>query len=629
MRHVGTVRLAARSDALVRRGALLLEDALRTASLPEAGPGRVLLLRTLRVGVIRADLPPSSLALTLERRVRELLGSAVHAVSPSAPHADVVFFRDDAEPPAALAGRLARGESVSAWFWPLAVPGFHPVLPRDEALRLALFTALRSSAGPSAAVRLVEELHARGGLDALLGALRWQEGPALVRALGGSLPGPHLPPEGMRPTETREVSAPLRAMVASWAESWGAGDARAIWLSAVALVIERRGRLADVRLFERAARMTARLTSKDAAAATRRKSSGEALGSSPPALPTGGEPTSNVLQEEGFAPSPTPGPGLVPTSAAAEAVSEEPSRLRSISGESPTDFSALAERRRPTVTAASTSLPGRAHLAPADPSRAPGAPAFAPVPPPTQQERHALRASSEPPAEPPEWPDTPRPTSVGGLFFLVSILNRLGMSALLEAHPSLIDLDLPDRLLALIAERLGAPEMDPSRVILGVHTREPRPTRHPFALPERLRAQVASEGEPLAFRPAEAQERTLVTDASGRLPLVIAYGLAVAPEHSQPGPTLRPTLRGESDLELLLRGLLTAVRRWCRRRARIGLHTLVRRPARIAATRTHIDVVLDIQHADLRVRSAGLDVDPGWVPWLGRVVRFHYLYGEP
>jgi hypothetical protein len=27
---------------------------------------------------------------------------------------------------------------------------------------------------------------------------------------------------------------------------------------------------------------------------------------------------------------------------------------------------------------------------------------------------------------------------------------------------------------------------------------------------------------------------------------------------------------------------------------------------------------------DIEVRRAGLDLDPGWVPWLGRVVTFGY-----
>jgi hypothetical protein len=151
---------------------------------------------------------------------------------------------------------------------------------------------------------------------------------------------------------------------------------------------------------------------------------------------------------------------------------------------------------------------------------------------------------------------------VGGLLFLVPVLERLGIAPLLEQHPSLAELDLPDRLLALIAERLGAPATDPSRVI---------------------------------FAPQTA------------IPL---------------------TPQEEHELGPRLRELLTAARRWCRLHARLGLHTLIRRPARITATRTHVDILFDIQQVDIRVRSAGLDVDPGWVPWLGRVVRFHYLYGE-
>ena len=47
-------------------------------------------------------------------------------------------------------------------------------------------------------------------------------------------------------------------------------------------------------------------------------------------------------------------------------------------------------------------------------------------------------------------------------------------------------------------------------------------------------------------------------------------------------------------------------------------------PARIVATETHVDLHLDCGTVDLAVRRAGLDFDPGWVPWLGRVVQFHY-----
>lgn len=81
---------------------------------------------------------------------------------------------------------------------------------------------------------------------------------------------------------------------------------------------------------------------------------------------------------------------------------------------------------------------------------------------------------------------------------------------------------------------------------------------------------------------------------------------------------------GTPDLEQQLRRWCSSLRRSCRRQARMGLCTLVRRPGIVVATRTHLDVILPLGGVDVRVRRAGLDVDPGWVPWLGRVVCFHY-----
>jgi hypothetical protein len=38
-----------------------------------------------------------------------------------------------------------------------------------------------------------------------------------------------------------------------------------------------------------------------------------------------------------------------------------------------------------------------------------------------------------------------------------------------------------------------------------------------------------------------------------------------------------------------------------------------------------LEVHLDLDTVDVHVRRAGLDVDLGWVPWLGTVVRFRYV----
>lgn len=69
---------------------------------------------------------------------------------------------------------------------------------------------------------------------------------------------------------------------------------------------------------------------------------------------------------------------------------------------------------------------------------------------------------------------------------------------------------------------------------------------------------------------------------------------------------------------------LAAARGWLHRHARLGLVALVRRPARLALTATHIDLRFPLVGADVRVRRIGLDLDPGWLPWFGRVVAFQF-----
>lgn len=54
------------------------------------------------------------------------------------------------------------------------------------------------------------------------------------------------------------------------------------------------------------------------------------------------------------------------------------------------------------------------------------------------------------------------------------------------------------------------------------------------------------------------------------------------------------------------------------------LLAVCRRRAEIVADPGWIDVRLDLDEVEVEVRRAGLDLDPGYVPWLGCVVRFVY-----
>ncbi|HEX2724975.1 MAG TPA: hypothetical protein VHN20_04045, partial [Beijerinckiaceae bacterium] len=85
-RQVRRLNLRAPDDTLAGRGLRLLEDALRTASLPDS-PARIILVRRLALGRFSSGIAPQTLSLAIERRVAELGAAAVHAAAPEAPNA--------------------------------------------------------------------------------------------------------------------------------------------------------------------------------------------------------------------------------------------------------------------------------------------------------------------------------------------------------------------------------------------------------------------------------------------------------------------------------------------------------------------------------------------------------------
>lgn len=560
-RQVRTVRLRGPDAPSIRRGALLLEDALHTASLPDAAGGRLLVVRSLSCGPIRTGQSPASLALQIEQRMRQLSAGAIYAEETTAATATAVYFHDAVEPYIRLALRLARGQPLRAWFWPLAVPGWQPALAQDQALRLVLEGLAQTEPGPAAVARLVATLHQQAALAPLLAALRWQDGPALLRASGFGRWRPD-PTDALDPDA---ASAPPAIepgwwpLLQRWLVAWGPDDARMIWLALVALVAERPARLLDA------------------------------------ALPRRGWQLIQQLQRPVMSPadsSTTPSDTAQPRAARPDAAT-----------------STIA-----TAEAAGVALPTQSQT---DEHAAGSTPSLS-----------APHAAEQPAAEHDGWAGVPLPSAYAGLFFALPALARLGLAALLEHSPALIELGLPELLLRALALRLGAPADDPALRTLTAGSALGRALRLDWIAPPLWR-ELAQPGRLLVRRVASAGR--VLYDGSGLLPLALWHGRA--PPELRALLVGQPLRRGamlppQPDLELLISAWLVALRRWCRRYAGLSLHQLVRRPGRILATPTHLDVLFDHRAADLRVRQAGLDIDPGWLPWFGRVVQFHYLYGE-
>jgi len=176
------------------------------------------------------------------------------------------------------------------------------------------------------------------------------------------------------------------------------------------------------------------------------------------------------------------------------------------------------------------------------------------------------------------------PTAFGGLLFLLPVLARLGLpnwAAGASADPRAWTCAV----LGAALQRLHAPADDPMWRLIA-----------PDALLPRVDAAAPASWQASSLAPPRGA-------LSASLPQAL---VDAATSHDQ------------------AQVWLTAARRWLRRGAHIGLASLVHRPGRLDATPTHADVHFRLAATDLRVRRAGLDIDPGWLPWFGRVVAYHY-----
>jgi len=178
--------------------------------------------------------------------------------------------------------------------------------------------------------------------------------------------------------------------------------------------------------------------------------------------------------------------------------------------------------------------------------------------------------------------DISRPTEAAGLYFLLNALRHLGIEPLLNATPDLASYGFLARLMLALAHYAGVAIDDPA----------------------------------LEWAQSELAQSEL-GHADDQIPSAPAID-------GWPRNVSAPSVELKIDAATLLRVWVLAVRRWCWRVAGMKLGEVVRRPGRVLVTRSDLDIFLSLELADVRLRRVGLDLDPGWLSWFGRVVRFHY-----
>lgn len=510
-RRIRRVCFACQREEHARRGRMLLEDALRTASLGDEG--RVVVIRSLALGRLSPHSSPMEWSLRLEQQVRRVKAAAVFAETPGAAAAEAVWFHNEIAMWVALATRAARGMPCCEWFWTLAALGWSPQLGVRETLRLA-FRRLVAAGGWPATFALARRLAREGGLLPLLRALSADDVRLVLPDVADSSSAPSDEPpaggESIRTENALVCPRDWRTVVAQFFDESHAGDARLVWLMAAAL------------FSETAVPPSVSEAQRLACQAVRRLS---------------------LLRARG-------------EEAATIEISRPPETARTVSSQPETEESSSK---------------------------------------PAEPQHHAKGEI----------------TACGGLFFLVPLFARLGTAEFPGAGAAVWEA------LRLVLERCQRSCADELSRLLP-KAMQSTPTM--FVLGPLL----GSSRRPLCLSRWRGDWHVLL-DATERLPLA-AWPRGMPPPTSEIAAerVVRRAAEFPFDLNPLTLGLALGAHRLCRRQTGLGLKTLVRRPARIAMADTHIDLFFRPGEADIRIRRAALDVDPGWIPWLGRIVSFHY-----
>ncbi|MBU4295130.1 MAG: hypothetical protein L6365_05635 [Desulfobulbaceae bacterium] len=651
-RQIKKLHLRTHDDGTIHRYVALLEDAFNIASLTGLPSNGLVLIRHLNLGDI-SHLPSStSLSQHIDAQIRLIAGSAVRINEEDLPSAEVVWFDDYLSPYLGLTGLVARGKTPRAWYWQKAVPAWNPSATPSRAILNLIEDAVERSGQKLASALIVDRLVQLNHEEKLLDHLTPQDAQILLQLVN------IYPCEISRKEDEERAIVPVMPMrtvwrhtLRRWIGQWGPRDNRSLWLMANAILCYNPAYIDNPFLVDVSNRCVDNIHRNIVERKIfREKASAPSVTTSPPTPKTfHSRDVKNIDGKEHHDPKLEPhaindiafeteqngsSPEPEISKHSVEVSSRDTPQDKHHQKYSDLQDSSIEPEHSETNRLLSTRHDAESvdvkHHAVAKPypvikEGVERAKVF--IQPTGQtQEQTACVESQKRDFRHQEFAFTVH----AGFLFVVGLLARLDIEDVLKSQPQFADINLPAHILWTLANRLHIEGEDPVCSFLS----QPPPVcaedEFDFVAPQQwislLDHNYTNEGSRVLKLAITDTEKHILFDSKNEI--LLATWRHRQPEQLSSWRQTHEIVSGPgipaADFHYIIAAFLGIMTLFLERWMDMDMQTLVNREGFIATTKTHVDVFFDLQDTDVRVRRAGLDIDPGWVPWLGKVIQYHY-----
>ena len=649
---------------MLPRMTFTIEDAFRTASFPGVPPNGRVFIKRLDLGKFSSSASSRFLARRIDEQFRQISPVMVCQDTPELIGAPAVWFPDDLSPYRLLIRLLAKNQHPRAWYWKAAVKGWHPSLSVSQSYQVIISRVSQYETGIRGLCFVLEPLLESGRILDILDKFNSRDVTRYLFNMGLS----PVQIDPMKAPEKRAMISPEKPMIVPSFEGGVIARATGLWpvfdprfALASYLVLARMNQATDPvhlnRLLETVSNFPS--TPRDTEGT---KKEWENMG----------DPHQNAslevhrqigreLNQSGEVPFKTV--DMAPQ--ASEVTMQETNVNAHGQTDSGKPESEFVDKNKPTAAPKSDqettekAIPQCAGIVDEIPLQPPehvsvdghtespapsghtvasdsSAPSFSGLPSPeskhiqsTPFKKHTLTEI---------WPVlggfAGEISEYAGLIFMIPLMKRIGMDTLIEKFPEYEDLDLARHILFRCATLFSIAPDDPALGFLGEKPEPVAVVPEFTAPPQWQRILPEPSSKDCTFRVVRINGFNgygLRLGSEKSLMIGVWHHNnrhLIAPWFDQYHIDPEPVVSQDWSLDRLVDTMVTAMERYCRDAAAMELGELICRPAYIATTKTHLDVTFPFSQLDIRVRMAGLDINPGWVPWLGRVFQFHYVGGD-